>query len=56
MVSDEISKNDPCPCGSGRQFHECCMGKSDEEIQKKRDMIESARRTADPKKVVAFLI
>src|SRR5687767_13952526 len=22
-------RNDPCPCGSGRKFKKCCLGKSD---------------------------
>ena len=23
----KIGRNDPCPCGSGRKFKQCCMGK-----------------------------
>ena len=23
----KIGRNDPCPCGSGRKFKKCCMGK-----------------------------
>ena len=23
----KIGRNDPCPCGSGRKFKRCCMGK-----------------------------
>jgi uncharacterized protein YecA (UPF0149 family) len=23
-----IGRNDPCPCGSGRKYKKCCMGKS----------------------------
>ena len=22
-----VGRNDPCPCGSGRKFKECCLGK-----------------------------
>ena len=25
--SKKISRNDPCPCGSGKKFKQCCMGK-----------------------------
>jgi uncharacterized protein YecA (UPF0149 family) len=25
---DKVGRNDPCPCGSGKKFKKCCMGKS----------------------------
>jgi preprotein translocase subunit SecA len=25
--SDKIGRNDPCPCGSGKKFKKCCLGK-----------------------------
>lgn len=25
----KIGRNDPCPCGSGKKFKKCCIGKSD---------------------------
>jgi hypothetical protein len=25
-----IGRNDPCPCGSGKKFKKCCLGKSEE--------------------------
>lgn len=28
------SRNDACPCGSGRKFKKCCMGKEKEEKKK----------------------
>ncbi len=27
MSGKKISRNDPCPCGSGRKFKNCCIGK-----------------------------
>jgi len=24
---DKVGRNDPCPCGSGKKFKKCCMGK-----------------------------
>jgi hypothetical protein len=27
MSGKGISRNDPCPCGSGRKFKHCCIGK-----------------------------
>ena len=26
-MSDEPSRNDPCPCGSGRKYKNCCLEK-----------------------------
>jgi hypothetical protein len=25
----KVGRNDPCPCGSGKKYKKCCMGKSD---------------------------
>ena len=27
LKSDKVGRNDPCPCGSGKKYKECC-GKS----------------------------
>lgn len=27
-----IGRNDPCPCGSGKKFKKCCLGKADAEL------------------------
>ena len=29
IVNDEpeVGPNDPCPCGSGRKYKKCCLGK-----------------------------
>jgi SEC-C motif-containing protein len=24
----KIGRNDPCPCGSGKKYKHCCLGKS----------------------------
>src|SRR5580693_7713050 len=29
MSSKKISRNDPCPCGSGKKYKHCCYGKGD---------------------------
>jgi len=26
-MASEISRNDPCPCGSGLKYKRCCLGK-----------------------------
>ena len=25
--TQKVGRNDPCPCGSGKKFKKCCMGK-----------------------------
>ena len=27
-----VGRNDPCPCGSGKKFKKCCLGKADPEL------------------------
>lgn len=27
--SEKIGRNDPCPCGSGRKYKKCCLGKDE---------------------------
>lgn len=29
MTTPGIGRNDPCPCGSGKKFKQCCLGKED---------------------------
>lgn len=35
----KISRNDPCPCGSGRKYKKCCLAKD--------DLLESRRRDGE---------
>ncbi len=37
MASAEVSRNDPCPCGSGDKYKRCCLGK-EQSIATARDM------------------
>lgn len=27
-MDDKVGRNDPCPCGSGKKYKQCCMQKS----------------------------
>jgi hypothetical protein len=29
----DVGRNDPCPCGSGKKFKKCCLGKTDAELE-----------------------
>lgn len=26
-LETKVGRNDPCPCGSGRKYKKCCLGK-----------------------------
>ncbi len=32
-MSKKIGRNDPCPCGSGKKYKKCCIGKKDKLIE-----------------------
>lgn len=27
-MSEKVGRNDPCPCGSGKKFKQCCLNKT----------------------------
>jgi len=33
----EIRRNDPCPCGSGRKFKQCCIDRAEKKQRARRD-------------------
>lgn len=33
ILDMSIGRNDPCPCGSGKKFKQCCLGQGDPEVQ-----------------------
>ncbi len=46
----KIGRNDPCPCGSGKKYKNCCMGKEDgerEESMNERLMEEIGEQISD---------
>lgn len=30
-MPDKVGRNDPCPCGSGKKYKQCCMHSSEQE-------------------------
>jgi methionyl aminopeptidase len=36
--SAKVGRNDPCPCGSGRKFKKCCLGKDQKDEQNLQDL------------------
>ena len=47
MVRQKISRNDPCPCGSGKKYKHCCYGKDIDWSAR----AETARRPMVPRMV-----
>jgi len=42
--SIKVGRNDPCPCGSGKKYKDCCLPKGEKallKIYKKQGKIES---------------
>jgi hypothetical protein len=33
----KVGRNAPGPCGSGKKYKKCCLGKSDASVMRKRD-------------------
>ena len=39
----KIGRNDPCPCGSGKKYKQCCLLKENiSPVQKIRDEVKAA--------------
>lgn len=34
-----VSRNDPCPCGSGKKYKKCCMGADEEKRRQHNRML-----------------
>ena len=49
MKTPTIGRNDPCPCGSGKKFKHCCLGKenSTASSQGAADMSETLRKALE---------
>ncbi len=52
LIHGKIGRNEPCPCGSGKKFKKCCLGKSnarsvktdfsgDAQLQSKLDLLDN---------------
>ena len=44
-MSEGASRNHPCPCGSGRKYKKCCLGKPPFPLKKGKEITESDRET-----------
>jgi len=36
--SVKVGRNDPCPCGSGKKYKKCCLGKNGKETLDLEDL------------------
>jgi len=44
----KIGRNDPCPCGSGKKYKQCHLGKDEAKLREARQTAEAAASTAPP--------
>lgn len=55
-MSRKIGRNDPCPCGSGKKYKKCCLGKQDNpfysDIRNLPEIYKAARKSARFKECV----
>lgn len=35
MTPSDVNRNDPCPCGSGKKYKQCCLGKAASGLNRK---------------------
>lgn len=50
-----VARNHPCPCGSGRKYKLCCLGRQEAEQRAAREAQLQARRTAEWHKHYRFV-
>lgn len=44
----QVGRNEKCPCGSGRKYKQCCLGKDEEKARKAREKeAEKAAKEAE---------
>jgi len=36
-----VSRNDPCPCGSGKKYKKCCLGADEEKRRQHNRMLRN---------------
>jgi len=46
-MTHKIGRNDPCPCGSGKKFKQCCLPKADEATIAKKGHEGAVERAVD---------
>jgi Flp pilus assembly protein TadD len=43
----KVGRNDPCPCGSGKKFKRCCLGRIEEQERLERIRVEQEHMAAE---------
>jgi hypothetical protein len=46
-MMEKISRNAPCPCGSGKKYKKCCLSKEDEQASRQREEGTAVSRALD---------
>jgi hypothetical protein len=43
----KIGRNDPCPCGSGKKYKKCCLGRDEQFAARQREQMSATPRALD---------
>jgi len=43
MAVKRVGRNDPCPCGSGRKYKQCCLEKDAAQLSAQRSRAQAAK-------------
>lgn len=46
-MNEKTGRNDPCPCGSGKKFKNCCLNKSATPKKIKAKWLNSSQKEAE---------
>ena len=50
----KFGRNDSCPCGSGKKYKKCCIGKSESEIKEATYALKYLGEYLDPSMVSPY--
>lgn len=53
MTSETTGRNDPCPCGSGRKYKQCCLDKDEAAARTARAAAAAELAAATPEPAAA---
>jgi len=48
-MNEKVGRNDPCPCGSGKKFKQCCWKKAHEKKKIKAVVIKGGPKPGESK-------
>src|SRR6266704_852102 len=56
VTSMNAGRNDPCPCGSGKKYKKCCLGKDREALESQARAVTEAQSSSDASRSLSSLL